>query len=77
MKYIRELNKKLNKKKKEQSKLKIEDQANYADSNRNIAVAMDSRDLAKALKSFKKEVVRIFQSDYWDTRSVPCLPLGL
>ena len=65
MKYIRELNKKLNKKKKEQSKLKIEDQANYADSNRNIAVAMDSRDLAKALKSFKKEVVRIFQSDYW------------
>ena len=74
MKYIRELNKKLNKKKKEQSKLKIEDQANYADSNRNIAVAMDSRDLAKALKSFKKEVVRIFQSDYWDTRSVPASP---
>ena len=74
MKYIRELNKKLNKKKKEQSKLKIEDQANYADSNRNIAVAMDSRDLAKALKSFKKEVVRIFQSDYWDTQSVPASP---
>ena len=74
MKYIRELNKKLNKKKKEQSKLKIEDQANYADSNRNIAVAMDSRDLAKALKSFKKEVVRVFQSDYWDTRSVPASP---
>ena len=74
MKYIRELNKKLNKKKKEQSKLKIEDQANYADSNRNIAVAMDSRDLAKALKSFKKEVVRIFQSDYWDTRSVSASP---
>ena len=53
----RELNKKLNKKKKEQRQLKLEDQSNYADSNRNIAVAIDSRDLAKALKSIKRQVV--------------------
>ena len=47
----------MNKKKKEQRQLKIEDQGNYADSNRNIAVAIDSRDLAKALKSIKRAVV--------------------
>ena len=47
----------MNKKKKEQRQLKLEDQSNYADSNRNIAVAIDSRDLAKALKSIKRQVV--------------------
>ena len=55
----RELNKKLNKKKKDQTKLKVEDQANYVDSSRNLAVELDSKDLRMALKNFKREVVEI------------------
>ena len=49
----------MNKKKKEQTKLKVEDQANYVDSSRNLAVELDSKDLRSALKNFKREVVEI------------------
>ena len=50
----------MNKKKKDQTKLKVEDQANYVDSSRNLAVELDSKDLRMALKNFKREVVEIF-----------------
>ena len=49
----------MNKKKKDQTKLKVEDQANYVDSSRNLAVELDSKDLRMALKNFKREVVDI------------------
>ena len=49
----------MNKKKKDQTKLKVEDQANYVDSSRNLAVELDSKDLRMALKNFKREVVEI------------------
>ena len=54
---FRELNKKLNKKKKEQSKLRPDEQQNYVDSNRSIAVSLDSKELSRALKNFSRDVV--------------------
>ena len=54
---FREVNKKLNKKKRDQSKLKAEDQQNYVDSSRSIAVSLDSKELSRALKHFSKDFV--------------------
>ena len=54
---FREVNKKLNKKKRDQSKLKAEDQMNYVDSSRSIAVSLDSKELSRALKHFSKDFV--------------------
>ena len=56
-KAFREVNKKLNKKKRDQSKLKAEDQQNYVDSSRSIAVSLDSKELSRALKHFSKDFV--------------------
>ena len=62
---FREVNKKLNKKKRDQSKLKAEDQQNYVDSSRSIAVSLDSKELSRALKHFSKDFVgqKIFLID--------------
>ena len=54
---FREVNKKLNKKKRDQSKLKAEDQQTYVDSSRSIAVSLDSKELSRALKHFSKDFV--------------------
>ena len=58
-KAFNQIQKDLKQKKKTQSNLKEEDQAQYVDSSRNIAVTLDSRELAKALKYFDREEVLI------------------
>ena len=56
-KAFNQIQKDLKQKKKTQSNLQVEDQGQYVDSSRNIAVTMDSKELAKALKYFDKEEV--------------------
>ena len=56
-KAFNEIEKGLKQQKKDQRKLKEEDQGEYVDSNRNIAVTLDSKELAKALRYFEREGV--------------------
>ena len=59
-KAFNQIEKDLYQKKKDQGKLKAEDQGCYIDSNRNIAVTLDSKELSKALKHFDREAVNKF-----------------
>ena len=56
-KAFNEIEKGLKQQKKDQRKLKEEDQGEYVDSNRNIAVTLDSKELAKALRYFERDGV--------------------
>ena len=58
-KAFNQIQKDLKQKKKTQSNLKEEDQGQYVDSSRKIAVTLDSKELAKALKCFDREEVFI------------------
>ena len=58
-KAFKQIQKHMSQKKKDQGKLKSEDQNCYVDSTRNIAVSLDSKELSKALKQFDKEGVKI------------------
>ena len=51
---FREVNKALSKKKKRQKNLKTDEQQEYVDSNRRIAVSFDSKELSRAFKNFNK-----------------------
>ena len=56
-KAFRQIEKDLRQKKKEKGKVSVEDQGAYVDSNRNIAVTLDSKELSKALKNFERDGV--------------------
>ena len=64
-KAFNEIEQDLKQKKKDQGKLKEEDQGEYVDSNRNIAVTLDSKELAKALRYFEREGVGAARKDYF------------
>ena len=67
-KAFNQIQKDLKQKKKTQSNLKEEDQGQYVDSSRKIAVTLDSKELAKALKCFDREEVFIIyiNSNFFD-----------
>ena len=60
-KAFNQIQKELKQKKKTQSNLKEEDQGQYVDSSRKIAVTLDSKELAKALKCFDREEAFIIE----------------
>ena len=57
-KAFREVHKKLHLQKRQRSQLKADEQQNYVDANRSIAVSLDSKELSRALKSFSRDVVK-------------------
>ena len=56
-KAFKQIEKDLRQKKKQKGKVSVEDQGAYVDSNRNIAVTLDSKELSKALKNFERDGV--------------------